>query len=125
MLLIRSGEHRFGAYLSHPPLPTCNWSGSPACFLFSLTLDIKVPYHARQVSAEHKLAEPMALFAQDDRIFVGNGDLTIDSSLASGTSEVENCYGLGLEAESPEAMCLLAGKPVFDIHELEVWSVTP
>eukprot|EP01031_Cornospumella_fuschlensis_P028443 gene28443-34337_t len=125
LLLIRSGEHRFGAYLSHPPLPTCNWSGSPACFLFSLTLNMKVPYHARQVSAEHKLAEPMALFAQDDRIFVGDGDLTIDANLATGTSEIENCYGLGLDAESPEAMCLMAGAPVFDIDELEVWSITP
>lgn len=67
----------------------------------------------------------MALFAQDDRIFVGNGDFTIDADISTGTSEVENCYGLGLEAQSVEAMCLLAGAPVFRIDDLEIWSINP
>eukprot|EP00981_Chlorochromonas_danica_P002113 scaffold424_cov165-Ochromonas_danica.AAC.13 len=124
ILLIRSGEFRFGAYLSHSPSPSCCWQGTPACFLFSLTLNLKVPYHARQSTAENALREPMALYGQDDRLFIGNGDLTIDGNLKSGTSEVENSYGLGLEPQSQEAMCLLGGSPAFHIDDLEVWSIS-
>jgi hypothetical protein len=124
-VLIQSGAFRFGAYLSHALLPTCSWSGSPACFLFSLSLNIKLPYHARGVeSADKKLKEPMAIFAQDDRIFFGNGDLTIDANISTGTSELENCFGVGLRPLSQEAYCLLAGSPVFHIDTLEIWSIT-
>lgn len=83
-----------------------------------------MPYHARQSTAENALREPMALYGQDDRLFIGNGDLTIDGSIKSGTSEVENSYGLGLEPQSQEAMCLLAGSPAFHIDDLEVWSIS-
>jgi len=87
---------------------------------------MKVPYHARQVpGGDSKLQEPMALYGQDDRLFIGNGDLTIGADLLGGTSEIENCYGLGLEEQSSEAMCLLAGAPVFRIDELEVWTICP
>jgi hypothetical protein len=140
--LIRAGDYRFGVYLSHPPLPTCAWSGSPSCFLFSLTLDIKIPYHARHHSSNNNnnnnniailgdshnsnsFQEPNAMFVQPDRIFFGNGDLTIENNLENGTSELENSYGLGMEEHSVEALCLLAGTPFFIIDELEVWSLVP
>lgn len=113
---------RFGAYLSHAPVPTSSWTGSPSCFLFSLTLNIKIPYSARHVLGE-SMSEPMALFAHGDRVFIGNGDLSLDSKLASGTTEIENSYGIGLNPHSDEAMCLLAGTPVFPIHELELWTM--
>lgn len=121
--MIQSGDFRFGAFLSHPPLPTCAWSGNPSCFLFSLTLDIKIPFHARHILGDTNLstADPCAMFVQPDRIFLGNGDLTIDSGLDRGTSELENSYGMGMDEHSVEAMCLLAGAPFFEIDELEVW----
>eukprot|EP01033_Poteriospumella_lacustris_P007176 gene7176-5167_t len=123
LLVIQSGDFRFGAFLSHPPLPTCAWSGNPSCFLFSLTLDIKIPFHARHILGDTNLstADPCAMFVQPDRIFLGNGDLTIDSGLDRGTSELENSYGMGMDEHSVEAMCLLAGAPFFEIDELEVW----
>ncbi len=69
------------------------------------------------------MTEPMALFAHGDRVFIGNGDLSIDSKISSGTSEIENSYGIGLGSHSDEAMCILAGTPVFAIHELELWTM--
>ncbi len=120
--MIRSGEFRFGAYLSNAPVPTSAWMGSPSCFLFSLTLNLKIPYTARHLLGE-SIQEPMALFAHGDRIFIGNGDLSIDSKFSSGTSELENSYGVGLGQHSNEAMCTLAGTPVFPIHEFELWSL--
>ena len=97
--------------------------GSPSCFIFSLTLDLKIPFHARQILGETNLQEPMALFCHGDRIFIGNGDLSIDDKLMSGSSELENSYGLGMEAHSTEAMCLLAGSPVFPISDIELWTI--
>jgi hypothetical protein len=122
LVVIQSGDFRFGAFLSHPPLPTCSWSGNPSCFLFSLTLDLKIPFHARHVLGDTLASsDPCAMFVQPDRIFLGNGDLTIDGGLDRGTSELENCYGMGMEEHSVEAMCLLAGAPFFSIDALEVW----
>lgn len=135
LIVLRSGDYRFGVYLSHAPVPTCSWAGSPSCFLFSLTLDLKIPFHARHSivktgstpghanSEASALQEPAAMFVQPDKLFVGNGDFTLDASLETGSSELENCYGLGMETQSVEAMCLLAGTPIFTVDELEVWSL--
>ena len=30
-------------------MPSATWSGSPSCFLFSITFDLKLPYHAREL----------------------------------------------------------------------------
>jgi hypothetical protein len=153
--MIKSGDFSFGAYLTHQLAPTCAWTGSPSCFLFSATLGLKMPYHARTVatgagtsgggggitqqqtpfSATHgggngaggrpspSAATPLAYFVQPDAIFIGNGDLSIDGELLSGTSELENHYGCGMTPRSPEALCALAGTPVFNIDILEVWAV--
>lgn len=136
LLLIKSGEFSFGAYLTHQLSATCAWSGSPSCFLFSNTLALKVPYHARTAAEVAGTAlgvpgrhgaitanSPLAFFVQPDAIFIGNGDLSIDGELLSGTSELENFYGCGVVPRSPEALCLLAGTPVFNIDVLELWAV--
>lgn len=88
---------------------------------------MKFPYHARQSGivsgGVNQLHEPLAFYCQPDRLFIGNGDLSIDFSFSSGTSELENTYGIGLDIGSKVAMCALAGSPVFPIHEFEAWSV--
>ena len=109
------------------------WSGSPACFLFSISLGVKLPYHAKVPPVTDKagmtgtpqLHDPTAFFAQPDFLFVGNGDLSIDSTLTNGSSELENCFGIGLGFNSADAMCLLAGSPLFPIDDMEVWAVMP
>ena len=129
LLLIKSGDFSFGAYLTHQLAPTCAWTGSPSCFLFSSTLGLKLPYHARTAAEATQGApvspgSPLAYFVQPDAIFIGNGDLSIDAELASGSSELENFYGVGCAPRSPEALCLLAGTPVFNIDAVEVWSIS-
>lgn len=123
--MIRSGDYRFGAYLSHPPLPTSIWSGSPACFLFSLTLNLKIPFHARHVLGDisSSLEEPLAFLCEHNLLFIGNGDLSIDEGLTNGSSELENSYGLGFQPKSASSMCLLAGSPIFTIDDVEVWTI--
>ena len=144
LLLIKSGDFAFGAYLTHQIAPTCSWAGSPSCFLFSATLGLKVPYHARTAgglgsgggggnnnnnngNGNQQLSPastPLAYFVQPDAIFIGNGDLSIDGELLTGSSELENYYGCGAGPRSPEALCLLAGTPVFNIDVLELWAVS-
>ena len=65
----------------------------------------------------------MAFSARRDELRIGDGDLCIDASLGKGSSELENSYGIGLLPGSPEALCLLAGKPFFRIDQLEVWAI--
>ena len=69
-------------------------------------------------------SSPLAYFVQPDAIFIGNGDLSIDADLMSGSSELENFYGCNIVPRSPEALCLLAGTPVFNIDILEVWAIS-
>ena len=111
--------------MSHPLTPTSSWMGSPACFLFSSTFDIRLPYHGRRPpdSSAVGTASPKAFFADHEYIEIGNGDLIIDQSLLSGTSEIEGCYGAGLAIGSREAKCFMAGRTEFIIDELELWSV--
>lgn len=119
---MRSKEFVFGAYLSHSIHLTGGWSGGPACFLFSLTLDVKLSYHARNAPAEAS-GIPVAFLVERDQLSIGNGDLVLLSNLIEGYSEVEQCYGIGLAAGSMEAKAFLAGSPSFEIDELEVWAV--
>jgi hypothetical protein len=124
ILLKTVDGYSFGAYLSHPLVPTNNWAGSPASFIFSVTLRTRVPYHGRQqpASAVSPLA-PTAFFADPNHIEIGNGDIFINHSLTQGSSKLEGCYGVGFPANSAEAKCFLAGRSNFDIEDLEVWSV--
>lgn len=120
-------------------MPSANWSGSPSCFLFSITLDLKLPYHARELlkdrdnnksknndltSLNYINSTPLAFYAQPDTFYIGNGDLCLENNLLSGSSEIENCYGCGLVISSAESCCLLAGTPFFPIDVLEVFAVT-
>ena len=125
LLIIKSGEFVFGAYLSHPIRVTgSGWSGSPSCFIYSTTLDLKFPYHARNppVKSQAMMDKPVAFKAERDKLTIGNGDIIIyEGGLCE--SRMENCYGVGLTYGSSEANCILAGTNEFAIDELEVWTV--
>ena len=124
LVLIRSGDFVFGAYLTHPLRVTSSgWAGSPACFLFSVTLDVKLPYHARHLPTGADAKKPCGFFAEREKLTIGNGDLVICGG-GEGHSELENCYGMGLTFGSSEAACFLAGSSDFHIEELEIWSVS-
>ena len=124
VLLLHSGEFVFGAYLSHRIRDNSLGCGSPSCFLFSLTLDTKIPFHGKNGRGSGGV--PYAFTASESQLEFGNRDLCLLASgatLSSGTSELEGCFGLGLDRGSAEAKCFLAGQPQFAIDIMELWTV--
>ena len=124
-MAIRSGSFVFGAYLSHPVHLTGVWSGSPSCFIFSSTLGMKFSYHGRYGPDESLndsgIPQTAGFYADLDKFLIGNGDIAISSDLASGTTNLERCYGVGLDQQ--EAKLLLAGSDSFRIDIIEFWSI--
>ena len=123
VLVLQSGHFKFGAYLNQSITATGSWSGSPACFIYSVTLDLKFPYHGRCPPGRGQSDFPCAFFVDYDHIEIGNGDLHIDESFITGYSELEGCYGLGLPRGSAEASAILAGSGSFEIDDLELWYI--
>ena len=126
IVAIKSGDFVFGAYLSHPIHLTGVWSGSPSCFIFSSTLGLKFSYHGRHTPEkyyEDGTLGPAAFFADLDQMLIGNGDMALNATLTLGTSNLEHCYGLGLDKDGDEAKVLLAGAPNFQIDVIEVWGI--
>ena len=103
-----------------------DWSGSPSCFIFSSTLGIKFSYHGRhgpELLADNDQIGTAGFYADLDQFLIGNGDIAIDRNLATGSSNLENCYGIGLDRGSQEAKIMMAGSPHFDIDAVEFWLV--
>jgi hypothetical protein len=124
LMVITSSGNVFGAFLSQPIQLTGTWSGSPSSFLFSLKHDIKIPYHGKITpGGVDGTSNCFGFYADISRLLIGNGDLIIDSSLSSGSSELEGCYGVGMIPESKDCSGVLAGGPNFPIDDLEVWSI--
>ena len=123
-MIIQSGDFIFGAYANQTLLPTDDkWTGSPSCFLFSITMDLKIPYHGRSPPGKGQFDHPCAFFASYDKLTFGNGDIVLDSLLETGSSQLEQCFGLGISKTSHAATTLLAGVRDFAIDKLELWQV--
>ena len=119
----RSGEFSFGASVSDA-FPGENLAfGSPKAFLFSLTLDLKIPYHGRNGkpfddagnAKKHGCVRVTA-----DKIEFGASDLVIEDDLDTCSSVLESSFGLGLDDD--DAVALLAGAQTFAIDTLEIWA---
>jgi hypothetical protein len=121
VIVVRSGEFTFGAYLSHPLVYRGDWSGSPACFLYSLTLDARLPFCCKNPPAG--ASESVAFLVEKGQLRIGNRDLVISKDLLSGSSEIEQCFGMGFPPASSEARTALAGASTFRIDDIEVWAV--
>ena len=132
IMLIRTGEFVFGAYLTHPLRVTnkSDWQGTPSCFIFSITVDAKFAYHGR-APARKTLSDaggahsssPASFLCEHEQISIGNGDIIIRDG-GVGTSNLEMCYGLGFSVNSPEAQCMLAGvSGEYRVDDLEVWAL--
>ena len=98
---------------------------TPASFLFSATLDLRLPYHGERVPNLNKPdpSHTYGFFADVDQLVIGNGDLVINQSLSRGSSEVEGCFGVGLGVGSIDSRTVLAGANLFDIDAVEAWAV--
>jgi hypothetical protein len=114
-------------------VPTATWSGNPQSFIFSLTFNLKLPFHGRNVVsltnnedmiANSMLQEPMAFFGTNEQLMIGNGDLVLDTKLMHASSEVEMSYGIGLPSNQALVQkALLGGSTHFQISDVEVWTV--
>jgi hypothetical protein len=125
IMLIETMLSKFGAYLSHPLMLTGNWSGSAACFLFSITWDLKFPYHGRNAAQSNGLS---SFLAARESFKMGRGDLTLAGDLRYGSSSLENCFGLGSSnkaADKDKIASMLSGAGDFAIDKVEVWSISP
>ena len=132
LFVARAGEYTFGAYVPGPWMTDCP-IGSHRAFLFSISRDLKLPYHGGGGNNERRHHPPgqndddadryACVMASDTRIEIGHGDLVIAGpDFASCSSRVEESFGIGLLPGSPEACTLLAGAETFQIDELEVWA---
>lgn len=133
LLILSANNNTFGVYLSHPLVLTGSWTGSPACFLFNLTADLRFPFHSRVPPISNAVGGSVGFLVDRECLRIGNQDLIITVAPVTavegsvgfyGTSELEGCYGLGLPIGGLEASCLLAGKNSFHIDFLEVWAIS-
>ena len=130
MIIIRSGEYIFGGYATDQWNFNNERCGNPKGFLFSVTLDVKIPYHGRQKDAKSGVISGGGGRRHDcqwsgpDFLSFGIKDLTLRGDFRMCSSEIEHSYSLGVEIGSMESRCLLAGSSVFVADEVEVWSVS-
>jgi hypothetical protein len=126
----------FGGYATDSWSPDGKRFGTPKSFLFSVSLDRKIPFHGRQrdhltqtkpqVDPETNYEMPLqhdCLWATQDKIGFGIKDLVLCGDFTRCVSELENSYGMGLTAGSPEAKSFLAGAEVFKAEAVEVWQI--
>lgn len=126
VFVARAGEFVFGAYVSETFKTDGAPFGSPRAFLFSLTLDLKLPYHGATALASAlegaKVKKHGSITATDAKISFGASDFVIDESLSTCASTLEGSFGVGLDDDA--AASLLAGAATFAVDHLEIWSAT-
>ena len=128
--LTKAGEFVFGCFVSETFRTDGAPFGSPRAFLFSLTLDLKLPYHGATApppldgataAPPHKAKKHGCIRAADTKIAFGASDFVIDESLNTCASTLEGSFGVGLDPDDADA--LLAGAKTFAVDHLEIWSV--
>jgi hypothetical protein len=132
LFLLKSGDYVFGAYASSAWRMDEKPHGTPSSFLFSLTLDLKIPYVGRtrdlerekQDHEEGRETPHESMLAGQDYIMFGAGaDLVLHGDLTECESTIEGSYGFGMEKGGKDAKCLLAGTPVFPIDSIEIFEI--
>ena len=63
------------------------------------------------------------LYASEDSLSFGRKDLVLNEDFSSCTSELEQCYGIGLPPNTRDAAEFLAGSSSFVAEELEIWAM--
>mmetsp|Transcript_23867 Transcript_23867/g.47489 ORF Transcript_23867/g.47489 Transcript_23867/m.47489 type:complete len:776 (+) Transcript_23867:107-2434(+) len=140
VFIFKSGDYTFGAYATTPwktGMESNDYFGGPKCFLFSLTLDLKIPFVGKSIDVEsieaaqragydgpiHHLVHHEALLIGQDFIAFGKDDLVIGGDFKDCTSSLEMSYGVGLNTKKGEEKTLLAGSSKFTIDAMEVFEV--
>ena len=98
--------------------------------MFSLTLDVKVPYHGRQKDGQSAVMGGNAgqrhdcMWSGSDFLSFGIKDLCLRGDFRMCSSEIEHSYSIGCDIGGVESKSFMAGSSVFVADEIEVWQVT-
>ncbi|GMI00788.1 hypothetical protein TrLO_g13541 [Triparma laevis f. longispina] len=144
VFIFKSGEYIFGAYAASAWSEgfdqgelTGEFFGKPNSFLFSVTLDTKIPFVGKTLDVErieqarragydgapHKLLAHEVQFVGEDYLSFGSQDLIIAGDLSTCMSNLENSFGVGLDSKTNEASTFLAGQKRFKIEAVEVFEI--
>ena len=129
MVVIRSGEYVFGGYSTDQWKFDGSRGGNPKGYLFSITLDCKIPYHGRQKDSQSGVLGGMGgrrhdcIWSGNDFMSFGIKDLCLRGDFTMCSSEIEHSYSIGCEINSRDSKSFLAGSSVFVADEIEVWGV--
>ena len=122
LIVFKSGDYVFGAYAPVIIPDDGEYSGTRDAFLFSLTHNLKFPYHGRRHPKGWKGRNAGdAVHGEEDIVSFGVKDLIIPEDMLRCTSSLENSYGFGMPRDVTETF--LAGRHVFSIDEVEIWRV--
>ena len=144
LFLCKSGEFIFGGYAGAEWLYDDTPHGSPQSFLFSVTLDLKIPYVGRDRNLEMEkrheeegmnftheamqAGDDYMMFGKDHGDFVLSGVYEREDGESGGLEDCQACmegsFGIGLKKDSRAAKCLLAGSETFVVDSLEVYEIT-
>ncbi len=136
IMLIKANGQVFGGFASQPWREDGQSFGNARCFLFSLTKDVKVPFHGRETlpvspatlkyCIDNGIQPPKysVLLSDLKKLQFGVEDLYIDSDFKNCSSSLEHSFGFGLVPGSAEATSFLSGSEKFDIEEIELWGIT-
>uniref|UniRef100_A0A7S3UYA2 Oxidation resistance protein 1 n=1 Tax=Aplanochytrium stocchinoi TaxID=215587 RepID=A0A7S3UYA2_9STRA len=133
VLIIRANGKVFGGYATQPWRHDGTTFGDARCFLFSISNDIKIPFHGRQTlppppQVEENEDGPRlpafgVLRSSDNSLQFGVKDLVLNANLNECSSELEYSFGVGLARGSKESKILLAGSETFQVDEIELWAI--
>ena len=140
VVLIKANGRVFGGYANEPWRSDGTTFGNSKCFLFSISLDIKIPFHGRNtlaptvkpennddeeesVMSQQKLPTYATLKSDEKSFQFGVYDLVISNDFKTCSSNLEYTFGCGLQREGSDAKTLLAGSESFQIEEIELWGV--
>jgi len=135
LLVIKSNGRVFGGYADEPWRDDGNSFGRAKCFLFSSTMDIKIPFHGKKTLEpplkpddeeefdDYSSPKFCVLKSSPSQMQFGVRDLVLRDKLTACSSDLEYSFGVGLRAGSEEAGTLLAGSSAFVVDELELWAL--
>ena len=139
VVIIKANGRVFGGYANEPWRTDGTTFGNSKCFLFSISLDIKIPFHGRNtlaptvkpesndeeesVMSQQKLPSYATLKSDEKSFQFGVYDLIISNDFKTCSSNLEYTFGCGLQREGGDAKTLLAGSESFQIEEIELWGV--
>jgi len=142
MLIIKANGRIFGGFVDEPWRGDGHSFGTAKSFLFSVSLDIKVPFQGREAHPPPpdedyiddlsdlddetigELRRPFAVCKSNTSVMqFGTRDLVLRDNFTVCTSDLEHSFGVGAPRGSEEARTLLAGEQTFAVEALELWAI--